>query len=458
MKTQILTTCFIFTIFFVFNFSGFSQIQIDTNVTAEQMVEKLTGPGILAVDNITFQGVNQARGFFSNADSTNLGMNNGIFLCTGSGANIPGPNSAPNIGTANWIGGHPSLQAISTGITYDASVLEFDFIPINDTLRCKYSFGSEEYNEHVFSEYNDLCAMFLTGPDPMGGMYADKNIGIVPGTYNTSVSINNVNNGYSTPGVVPAGPCSYCWYYSDNTGGLTLEYDGFTTVLLAWTLVIPLEAYHIKIGIADVNGYGYDSGIFLEEQGLYFLGPAELTSYQFLMEHNPGLSFDVTGVIMGNDIYVEVPYGTDITNLVAGYEDKGAYVYVDEVLQSTGVTSNDFTDPVVYHLQGYEIADYTVYVDIVTDIWENIQPEVMVYPNPANEKVCFEFEARSLKFEVKLEITDIFGRMVTRFAEYQNSKSLSKFYWDTKNVPSGIYFYNTNINGYPKSGKIVIQK
>lgn len=434
---------------------GFSQIQIDSTVNPEQMVEKLTGPGILAVDNITFQGVNQARGFFSNADSTNLGMDNGIFLCTGSGENIPGPNTLSNAGTGNWIGGHATLNGITIGTTYDASMLEFDFIPINDTLQCWYVFGSEEYNEHVFTNINDVFGFFLTGPNPMGGFYANRNIAIVPGTTNTNVSINNVNNGNWPPGTIPSGPCTNCQYFSDNTNGLSLEYDGFTTVLYGWCLVVPYETYHIKIGIADVNGYGYDSGLFIEEQGLFFLGPAELTSYQFLMENNPGLSFDIAGGVIGNDIFVEVPYGTDVTNLVASYEDLGAFVYVNDVLQTSGETSNDFTDPVIYHLEGHGIADYTVYVDIVSDIQERLEPIVIVFPNPAKNKVYFEFEVQSSRFEVEFSITNMLGKEIMRKTETVNNSS--SIYWDSKHLPDGIYYYTFNVDGFQKSGKIVIQ-
>ncbi|PJF33841.1 MAG: hypothetical protein CUN57_01095, partial [Phototrophicales bacterium] len=71
--------------------------------------------------------------------------------------------------------------------------------------------------------------------------------------------------GYAPGGVVPTGPCTNCQYYNDNTGGLTLEYDGFTTVLVAWLLVVPCETYHIKLGVADAGDGIYDSGVFIEE-------------------------------------------------------------------------------------------------------------------------------------------------------------------------------------------------
>ncbi|HPE55055.1 MAG TPA: choice-of-anchor L domain-containing protein [Bacteroidales bacterium] len=243
---------------------GQIEIQPGPAVTPEDMVENIVGDGI-QYDNVTLQGANVARGIFSNGQTTNLGIASGIFLTSGAGYNIPGPNVACGSTGANGMPGHPSLNAITTSTTYDACVLEFDFIPESDTLRFKYVFGSEEYNEWVNTAFNDVFGYFVTGPDPMGGMYSDKNVAIVPGTTNTSVTINNVNNGNKSCGTVPTGPCEYCAYYSDNTGGLTLEYDGLTTVLTAYLLVVPCEMYHIKMGVADAGDGIYDSGVFIEE-------------------------------------------------------------------------------------------------------------------------------------------------------------------------------------------------
>ena len=194
------------------------------DVTPYDMVECIVGDGI-AFDNVTFQGAAASRGIFTNGSSTNIGMESGIFLTSGAGYVIPGPNSSASAGANNGMPGHASLNAITTATTYDAAVLEFDFVPESDTLRFKYVFGSEEYNEWVFTQFNDVFGYFVSGPDPMGGFYSDKNIAIVPGTTNTSVTINNVNNGNSSPGVVPTGPCTHCEYYSDNTNGSSLEYD-----------------------------------------------------------------------------------------------------------------------------------------------------------------------------------------------------------------------------------------
>lgn len=144
-----------------------AQINIATgpSVTPEDMVENIVGDGI-QYDNVTFQGANVARGIFSNGNTTNLGINSGIFLTSGSGNVIPGPSIGCGSGVSNNLGGHPSLNAITTATTYDASVLEFDFVPESDTLRFRYVFGSEEYSDYVFSTFNDVFGYFISGPDP----------------------------------------------------------------------------------------------------------------------------------------------------------------------------------------------------------------------------------------------------------------------------------------------------
>lgn len=247
-------------------FNSFSQINIlpGPGVTPVDMVENIVGDGII-YDNVTFQGANSSRGIFNNGQSTNLGIASGIFLTSGAGYVIPGPNSSCSAGANNGTPGHAVLNSITTSTTYDAAVLEFDFIPESDTMRFKYVFGSEEYNEWVGSSYNDVFGYFVSGPNPEGGFYTNKNIALVPGTNNTSVKINSVNNGYSQCGVVPTGPGTNSAYYDDNTNGLSLEYDGFTVVLTAFVLVVPCSTYHILIGIADAGDGIYDSGVFIEE-------------------------------------------------------------------------------------------------------------------------------------------------------------------------------------------------
>ena len=368
----------------VFLFAGissciFAQIQIDTNTTYEQIVSKILGPGILAYDNVTIQGANCATAVFTNGAETLVNMKDGILLCTGDATLAAGPNLSYDAGKNNNRPGHPSLQAITIQTTYDAVVLEFDFQVQNDSLRLWYSYGSEAYDEKVNTNYSDVCGLFLTGPNPMGGFYSDKNLAIIPGTLNSTVQVNNVNNGWAEPGNPPVGPCTNCAYYFSNLDTTAMEYDGFTTKLPAWIPVIPYEIYHIKIGIADVSNRAYDSGLFLEGDHFVSLGPPEFISYDFLKADNPDLPFDIEGVVYDNEIHLTVPFGTDVTGLVGSWEDAGAWVYVGDKKQVNGVTLNDFSNPVLYSLQGTGSKSWSVLVDISTEVSEQAKSMVRIY-------------------------------------------------------------------------------
>jgi len=243
------------------------QLNINTSYTPQQLVEDyLIGPGI-TVSNVTYRGQLSQFGFFSNGNNTALGMNEGIILCTGNATQIA--QSASSF-MSNSLGGNgvPELDSIINNPTYDTNdgaVLEFDFIPQDTMLSFYYIFGSEEYPEFVCSSFNDIFAFLISGINPLGGMYVDKNIALIPGT-NLPVAINTVNSG--SPGSsYPASGCtslSYSSLYVSNNSYQQPVFDGFTVPLVAIAKVIPCQTYHIKLCIADVSDGAYDSGVFLK--------------------------------------------------------------------------------------------------------------------------------------------------------------------------------------------------
>ena len=243
-----------------------AQIAVSSAVTPTQMVNNLVGTGV-TFSNVTFTGDPISRGTFSNGNTTNLGMTSGVALTTGRLSDIP-VNNAANTTYNNTGTGIPELQAIANVTTFNGAILEFDFIPLSNTINVRYIFGSEEYSEFVNSTYNDAFAFFISGP----GITGQQNIAVVPST-TTPVTINTINNGYSAG--VPTGPCNNCSYFVNNvgiTGATSIEYDGFTTELLATRTVIPCSTYHIKLMIADGGDAQWDSGVFIEENGLYSSG------------------------------------------------------------------------------------------------------------------------------------------------------------------------------------------
>ena len=245
----------------LYPFISFSQINVSNVSTPQQLVQNVLAGSGVNVSNITYTGSNISIGSFSNGNNSNIGMDEGLVLSTGNVLDILGPNSLPNTQTNTLAGSDPQLQNLVPGYSlFDAAILEFDFVPMSDTIRFEYVFASEEYEEWVGSSYNDVFGFFVSGANPSGGAYLHQNLAIVPGTSNTIVSVNTVNNG-----AFGTGPCSYCSYFIDNMGGTTVEFDGFTVVLSSWLLVSPCTSYHFKIAIADGGDHSYDSGVFLKK-------------------------------------------------------------------------------------------------------------------------------------------------------------------------------------------------
>lgn len=233
------------------------------STTADALVSNLVGQGV-SYSNAAFTvgsggqstGLSAGttalnNGYFSTGSSA-IGISSGIILSSGNIYNAPGPNQYVDI-TYDWASnGDADINALVLPYgTHDACGLEFDFIPQSDVISFRYVFASEEYPEYVGSAYNDAFAFFVSSLEADGLNYVNQNIALIPGTP-TPVTINNVNSGANSQ------------YYSDNSGGSNLEYDGKTTVLTASITVVPCRLYHMKMIVTDVADGLFDSSVFLE--------------------------------------------------------------------------------------------------------------------------------------------------------------------------------------------------
>jgi gliding motility-associated-like protein len=274
---------FSFLVVFVFlflPFGGLAQFNyavvegVDPAIMVQQV---LIGQGV-QTSNITYTGSVNARGTFSG--TSNLGIATGLILTSGRANYSVGPNNTGSKSfNANTAGDAALTQLCGSG-TNDACVLEFDFIPQSNIVEFRYVFGSEEYPEYV-NQFNDVFGFFISGPDiygpypsPPGFPNGARNIALVPQTLPPYiVSIDNINNGNSNNG-----PCMNCQYYVNNGTGTTpnanpyIQYDGFTTVLVASSNVVPCQTYHIKLAVADAGDSSYDTGVFLEANSFSSVG------------------------------------------------------------------------------------------------------------------------------------------------------------------------------------------
>lgn len=236
--------------------------------TPASLVQALVGPGVL-VSNITYAGHNRAAGTFSGGTGI-IGFEQGIVLSSGNIASVVGPtNDAANTTTDNAQPGDADLNALVGGGTDDRTVLEFDFECSNtNVISFQYVFTSEEYDEYVDSEFNDVFAFFLNG----------QNIALVP-VANIPVAINNVN--CDNPYNPPAGTnCSlYITNDCDSLGGnfpcsnIATEMDGLTVVFSATGTLNP-GPNHIKLAIADVGDAAWDSNVFIRGESFTCAAPA----------------------------------------------------------------------------------------------------------------------------------------------------------------------------------------
>lgn len=238
--------------------ASFAQLSVAPNQNATNLANYLLGGGV-TITNAVLTCPGNANAIFTNGATTNLGINSGIVLTTGSAPNIANTNGY-NSNVNNGAAGFASMAPITgTSSNYDGCMLEFDINPKCSPLNIRYKFASEEYPEYVGQGYNDAFGFFISGPNPLGGNYSNYNLAVVPGT-SLPVTIDNINSGYNSS------------YYIAN-GGNTIAYDGMTTVLTGSANVVPCSNYHLRLAITDGGDQFYDSGVFLEQSGISCVAP-----------------------------------------------------------------------------------------------------------------------------------------------------------------------------------------
>jgi hypothetical protein len=228
----------------------------NVTTTPADLVENILGTDIQSYSNVTFTGYTTSpyasAGIFTGGTDAGIGIESGIVLTCGIISNVIGPNSSDGISANIALGGDGDLTTLASQSTFDATRLEFDFVPLYDELFIEFVFGSDEYTEWI-GEYNDVFAFYLNG----------TNIAVVPST-NTPISINTINPGLNST------------YYKNNEsypGPFCNEMDGFTTVMVATGNVTPNVTNHIKLAIADGGDHALDSWVFFKSEGFSGVDP-----------------------------------------------------------------------------------------------------------------------------------------------------------------------------------------
>ncbi len=268
---------------------------LSTGLTLQDVIAALVGTSSINISNISFNGSDSALGTFSGGTGI-IGFEQGIILSSGLVQNVIGPNTADGDGHAHGLPGDADLDSLIPGFeTEDACILEFDFecAAVNQ-IGFEYVFASEEYNEYVNNDFNDVFGFFVNG----------KNVALLPDGQ-TVVSINNVNGG-NPLGDSASNPQYFinndeCQFSTVPSCPLNTEMDGLTVVLVARAKIQP-GVNHIKLAIADAGDGILDSDVFIKGQSFVCGAVNNNTptcainpSGPFNLEVGGNLTFTVTG-------------------------------------------------------------------------------------------------------------------------------------------------------------------
>lgn len=291
MKCVKIILFYIFISCAVFDATGQS-ISVNDSYTAQQLVENiLVNSSCANVSNFivkgdTFSGSQNSYGYF-NSGASSFPFTQGVVLSTWSSKNSEGPYvSTRGGGNSSWLGDSDLEQALGITNTVNATILEFDFIPLTNFISFNYIFASNEYQSYFPCEFSDGFAFLIKEI----GTSTYQNLAVLPNT-STAVSSVNVhpliNPITDTQGNVRPGCPSINETYFNGFNTITspINYSGQTKVLTAQTNVIAGKTYHIKLVIADDENEDYDSAVFLEAGS--FLPKIDLGPDRLLATNNP---------------------------------------------------------------------------------------------------------------------------------------------------------------------------
>ena len=282
-------------------------ITVNDTYTEQNLVDILTNNSSCSTTSNpkvlgdTFSGTQNSHGYF-NSGTSSFPFSEGVILSTWSIRKAVGPFDVTNTGGGNisWKGDPELEQVLGISNTFNATVLEFDFVPLTNFISFNFIFASNEYQSYFPCEYSDAFAFLIKESGTVGY----TNLAVLPGT-NTPISSQNVhpliNDVTDSKGFHKGCPAINETYF----GGLItsapnsspINYSGQTKKMTAQTNVVAGKTYHIKLVIADQGGNYYDSAVFLEAGS--FKSKIDLGTDRLLSTNN-GICFGENYVINTN--------------------------------------------------------------------------------------------------------------------------------------------------------------
>jgi hypothetical protein len=264
----------------------------------------------------------------------------------------------------------------------------------------------------AFSSASDITS-FVFNPQP------DKGLNIsVAGVINGNIITVNLPAGVTIAGLVPSIIRSSAASGNIPDGAAPNYQFNAATGIYSFGYTVTAEdglsntVYTIRLTVADIR----------------------VTSFVILPQGN--LTNSISGIIAGNTITLDVPFGTEVSGLIptiglsAGVSiSPAAGVAPNYVLLDDGVTYS-----AIYTLTGADgsqtLFNIKIVVSAPSSVLNALQSTWNIYPNPTKENITIE-NARGKT----LEISNLIGVKIGEFTLTQDIQTLN-----VSGFPSGLYF------------------
>jgi len=161
---------------------------------------------------------------------------------------------------------------------------------------------------------------------------------------------------------------------------------------------------------------------------------ANILTYSFEEQYSPAVIDDVN-----HTVTVVVNEGTSLDALVATFTlSPGASAKIGAVDQESGVTENNFTDPVIYTVtaeDGTTTKDWTVTVSVYVGIEDVENSALAIYPNPNNGRFTLDFS--DIYGKVNYQIYDTKGSIIISDDFVANGSAIKEV---SLNIAPGVYY------------------
>ncbi|MCA9199186.1 MAG: DUF4347 domain-containing protein, partial [Planctomycetales bacterium] len=359
---------------------------------ATDMAQMMLGSGI-TVNSAVYSGDGSQSGNFTTGAGVTFGTDiltfeEGTIFSTGAAVNVGGPNSSGSTSVdAAGVDGDADFDALTGFSTFDGAFLEIVFTPdvpaganVGDVGRMTMEivFGSEEYNEYVYSNVNDTLAVIVNGvnrPVVPSGLAIGIDTINQAGVYSPAngSDANDPNPGHdTTDGVLQSANPNL--YINNDDGSYNTQMDGFTITLPVTFDVIIGQQNTMKVGIADASDSAWDSWMFVKAdsgetvivaEGDALSTPINVAANIDVTVNDYDLQNDPLSVVRINDIIVSpgdevtLPTGVSVTLNADGsltvvgfgsdpFQDTFTYQITDgNGGTSTAIVVVDFTEPVL---------------------------------------------------------------------------------------------------------------